>query len=558
MPNLTTCSQKEWDAALPGIARPAAAAAATGGDAPLAGGRRRAAKMAPLRAYEKAMRKQVQRGIIPGFCSIVIWGDQVLHVDAHGYADLERKSPMRTDTIVRLYCMGKSIVATALLLLVERGQCALEDDVASYIPAFAKTRVVAKPLNDAVSAEDRPPVGTLTLRRLLCHCSGLGYGKEFNYAPEGAAERSYHRLVLAVESGRVKNIAAFCDELAALPLRREPGAAFEYSYGLDVIGRIIEVVSGQPLDVFLEESLFRPLGMHDTGFSVPQDKLPQLAALYGSIGTARALREVPMSQQLPVGAPEWSLTRLDGQRPENSAWAMGGCPVLSGGGLMGHNRGGLVSTLNDQARFFLMLARGGALPGGPRILKEETVRAMVGSDWLRMPECLGAPQTNTGLGGVTAAGLFGWNALGELGVNEKTGTPDEFELHEYGYAGIAETFWSINPSRDLVILWFSQQVDNRSWTSPAGNLWAAARRAVSGKAALGQEPAARKRTHSEAEPEEKAEAAVPNRSIASDRISAVPLGGGGVGGCGGGGTDGAPPPPQRRRLSRKGAEAPRG
>merc|ERR1712232_376428 len=147
----------------------------------------------------------------------------------------------------------------------------------------------------------------------------------------------------------------------------------------------------------------------------------------------------------------------------------------------GNNKGGLVSTLNDQARFFLALAKGGALPGGARILKKETVEQMVSHEWLRMPECIGQAQTNTGLGGVTAQGAFGWNALGELGVaptvNAKV-DPEAFECGEYGYAGVAETFWSINPARELVILWFTQQVDNRSWTKPTASLWVAARRAV--------------------------------------------------------------------------------
>lgn len=119
------------------------------------------------------------------------------------------------------------------------------------------------------------------------------------------------------------------------------------------------------------------------------------------------------------------------------------------------------------------------MPGGRRILQERTVKAMVSHDWLAMPECIGQPQINEeGLGGITGRGRFGWNAVGELGMNEDQEPPDAFEMGEYGYGGIAETYWSINPRRGLVILWFSQQVDNHSWSSEAANLWLAARAAV--------------------------------------------------------------------------------
>lgn len=239
---------------------------------------------------------------------------------------------------------------------------------------------------------------------------------------------------------------------------------------------MIEVVSGLSLDNFLEKELFKPLGMADTGFSVPTKKLNRLSALYSSLGTAVSLGEATMDRKLDE---EWDLIRIDGQTPAESAWAEGKhCPVLSGGGIMGYNCGGLVSTMNDQARLFLMVANGGELPGGPRILRQETVNEMVACDWLALPTCLGAPQTNKGYAGVTAPGLFGWNALGELGTEPCTEEGKVFEEGEYGYAGIAETFWSVNPRRELIILWFTQQVDNFSWSDEEANIWTAARKAV--------------------------------------------------------------------------------
>jgi len=443
--------------------------------------------MAPLRAYERAIRKQVSSGIIPGYCSIVIWRDQVIHVDAHGSADLERQCPMRTDSIVRLYCVTKSVVAIALMLLVERGKCSLEDDVAKFIPAFGDLRVVppSPSGSDKPSLEREASPISVTLRQLLTHTSGLGYGKELNLPPEDEAEESYHGLVNAVEQGRVRSLEDFCERLAALPLRRPPGQGFTYSYGLDVIGRVIEVVSGQTLDMFLSEALFQPLGMCDTGFCVPRSKLDRLAALYGSYDTAQLLKQAPGKHPEERDLPAWTLFPLDGRSPAESRWAEGRhCSVLSGGGFMGHNRGGLVSTLNDLARLFLTIAKGGQLPSGARILQQSTVQMMVGQEWLRMPECLGSLLNNEAeyLPGVTNRGEIGWNALGELGMIKdpaKLGSTG-YEFQEYGYGGIAETFWSVNPSKDLVLIWITQQVDNHSWTTEKASLWVAARKAVAG------------------------------------------------------------------------------
>jgi len=357
MPNLPDCGPDEWRSLLPGVAPPVRPARrAQKGASSCSQG----VDSALLQAYRVAIRRQVDRGVIPGFCCLALWRDRVLHVDAYGHADLERGTPFRTDSIVRLYCMSKTLVATGLMVLVDRGQCSLEDEVRNFIPSFADARVAASEENSAPSPQDLPAGDGMTLRRLLTHTAGLGYGKEFNLPPESPAERSYLALVNRADRGEVPSLAAFCDEMAALPLRHRPGARFEYSYGLDVISRVIEVVSGQALEQFMEESLFAPLGMRDTGFYVPAEKLPRLAALYGSHDTATWLGEASSTRPAPKIPSE--LVRLDGQTPSESRWAKPNVgPVIAGGGMMGHNGGGLVSTLNDQARFFLMVARGGQL-----------------------------------------------------------------------------------------------------------------------------------------------------------------------------------------------------
>jgi len=246
-----------------------------------------------------------------------------------------------------------------------------------------------------------------------------------------------------------------------------------------VAGKVAEVVSGQTLDKFLDESLFRPLGMVDTGFSVPIGKRSRLATLYGNNETADLLgkkRDHEPSQPFELFPLDSSL------HSQTSAWDEGHhCMVHAGGGFMGHYCGGLVSTLNDLARLFLMLSCGGQLPGGKRILQAETVKKMVGEDWLSGPHCLGKMQQNTGQGGVTASGPFGWNALGELGVvaDRRQLSEGAFEFEEYGYGSMAEVFWSINPRRDLILIWCTQQVDNHSFShNSIASLWNAARKAV--------------------------------------------------------------------------------
>lgn len=238
------------------------------------------------------------------------------------------------------------------------------------------------------------------------------------------------------------------------------------------------MVTGKPLDVYLQDVVFQPLCMHDTGFEVKKDSIDRLAGLYANWETAQQLGILPSDFQ-DTPDPEWKLFRLDRKAPEESQWAEGRkCPVLSGGGIVGHYQGGLVSTLNDMARFCMMIVHGGCFPGGSRILQEATVKHMVGHDWLGMPECMGSPQVaGAGTTGVTAKGRFGWNALGELGVSDEPAA-DAFGAREYGYGGMAETFWSIDPSHDLTIIWLTQQIDNFSWTSEAANLWIASRKAI--------------------------------------------------------------------------------
>merc|ERR1719433_1283945 len=214
----------------------------------------------------------------------------------------------------------------------------------------------------------------MRMSHLLTHTSGLCYGTGFGDEPKDATEESYSQLVEDADCGRI-DLAEFTTRLAKIPLRFHPGDKYAYGFSTDVLGRVLEVITGQTLEACLHQRLFAPLGMRDTSFSVPSEKLDRFAACYGSAATwGNLYGELP--GRVPC-ASRPGLVRLDGDRVEDSAWCKGReCKVLSGGGIMGQFQGGLVSTVADTYQFVRMLARRGVASNGQRLLKEETVTAM--------------------------------------------------------------------------------------------------------------------------------------------------------------------------------------
>jgi len=421
-----------------------------------------------LSRFEKAARAHVDRGELPGYAACVVQAGKLAYTSSYGHADLERSSPFNADTIVRLYCFTKTYVAVAVLMLAERGLLQLTDPVSKHIASFKHIRVVK---NGTSIAKATPKVDAsiskgLTIVRLLTHTGGLSYGTDFGNAPTDAVGKMYQPLVEAVERGEVSSLADYVDRLAALPLRRAPGKKLDYSVGLDVLGRVVEVVSGRSLDSFLKSEIFEPLGMKDTGFFVPKSKLSRLAALYGSEERASRMASL-RGETLVRSKAKPKLFRLDGCRPSESWWAeRKGARLLSGGGMIGHNMGGLVSTLRDQTRFFTMLLNGGVL-GECRLLKAETVEEWCFQDVLPRQEVKGKIRRS-------GAGWSGWSSLGEVGKRrwKHDGPPmcDDYEEGEVGMGGAANTVWSVNPVRDQVTLWFSQSLDTDPWRG-TGTQW---------------------------------------------------------------------------------------
>jgi len=407
------------------------------------------------------MKERVDAGLLPGYCSCVINKGEVAHVSEYGYADLEHGRPFTKDSIVRIYCITKTIVAVGILILFERGMLKLTDMVSKYIPAFKRVCVVKCGSAISVPGPYLPSVAAkFTILRLLTHTAGVGYASDFANKATDPHTKMYEPLLGAIDKGEIASLERYVEKLAQLPLRFQPGKTLKYAMGHDILARIIEIVSGMSLDSFLKKEIFEPLGMNDTSFFVPQQKASRLAALYGNRERAErmAKRFGKWPKVLPRG--KHALCRIDGDKPSESNWFEGNqCKVLSGNGILGSNTGGLVSTLADQARFFTMLLNGGVLNKN-RILKETTLQEWAFENLLPLPGSRGKHRR-------TGCGWTGWSALGERGMKRTKTDPkarfDDYEEGEVAMGGAANTYWSVNPVRDQVTLWFSQALDSDSW-----------------------------------------------------------------------------------------------
>ncbi len=289
-----------------------------------------------LNRIRGALSAYVDSGKIPGVITAVARDGRLAHFEVQGLMDIEAGKEMRPDTIFRIYSMTKPVTGVAVLILYEEGRFLLNDPVAKYLPEFADARVYV-----GGSAENprTEPARTMTIRHLLTHTSGLLYGGE---SEDGVAEM-YKRA----EIWKAATLEDFVKRLAAVPLAAQPGTKWNYSVSLDVLGRLVEVVAGRPFDRFIGERIFAPLGMIDTGFSVPREELDRFAASYGpdDDGGLKLLDAPGESDYLD---------------PESIPYG-------------GH---GLISTAADYLRFAQMLANSGELDG-VRILGRKTVDLMM-------------------------------------------------------------------------------------------------------------------------------------------------------------------------------------
>ncbi|GAA1286661.1 serine hydrolase domain-containing protein [Pseudonocardia aurantiaca] len=368
-----------------------------------------------LQRVDTHFRRYVDDGRLAGWTIVVARRGRVAHLTHHGLADVEAQRAVADNTLWRIYSMTKPITSVAALMLVEQGALQLNDPVSRYIPAFADARVYAG--GSAANPGTVPATEPVRVWHLLTHTAGLTYGWHHAHA----VDEMYRAKGFEFGAPRGMDLAAACEVWAGIPLLFQPGAEWNYSVATDVLGRVVEVASGQPLDGFFSEHVFGPLGMTDTAFSVSPDDVERLAALYVPNPAGGLVRNTVMGE---------AVTREPA--------------FLSGGG-------GLVSTAGDYHRFAQMLARGGELDGA-RLLGPHTVAYMTrnhlpgGADLHAYGRPLFAESPYRGVG-------FGLGFSVVVDAAEGKALTHE---GEYAWGGLASTAFYVDPAAEVTAMFFTQ------------------------------------------------------------------------------------------------------
>jgi CubicO group peptidase (beta-lactamase class C family) len=358
-----------------------------------------------LARLRDTLASHAERGRIPGAIVAVGLGGHVETCAAVGRLDAKTGAPMREDAIFRIYSMTKPVVSLAALMLVEEGKLQLGDPVSAYLPAFARQQVA---IEEGGSVRLQPALRPATVHDLLRHTAGLTY----EFLGDSAVQRQYQDAKIF---SRERSNAQFAQAIAGLPLAYQPGTCWEYSRATDVLGALLEVVDGAPLGQLLQRRIFGPLGMRDTGFSVPQAQWQRIAE--------------PLERDPDSGA---AVALLD---PRS-------VPAFESGG------GGLLSTAADYLRFMRLL-QGRGTADGVRLVSRKTVDWMTADHVGRLPLAgdLLPPGHGFGLGVAvrTTAGL----------------APFPGSTGQYFWSGIAGTYFLIDPAEDLFALLLLQAPNQR-------------------------------------------------------------------------------------------------
>lgn len=366
-----------------------------------------------LRRIDAHFARYVDEGRLPGWLVVVSRRGEIAHLSAYGSRDLGTGAPVEPDTLFRIFSMTKPVVSVALMTLYEEGALTLEDPVADYIPSFADVRVYES--GPAAAPVTRPAEEPVRIWHLLTHTAGLVYGWQ---RPDTLGE-IYRDAGLAGPDLPGESLADFADRVAGLPLLFDPGTGWTYSVAVDVLGRVIEVASGLPLERFLAERIFEPLGMADTGFHAGEGELHRAAALYA----------VGPGGRLTLTAPGDGMSR----RPQ----------VPSGGS-------GLISTAADYHRFLQLLLRGGELDGvrllGPRTIGYMTRNHLPGGadlkGFARTPFGEAVPGEGFGLGFAVVQDPVAVRAIASPG--------------EYHWGGAAGTVFWVDPAEEITVIFLTQ------------------------------------------------------------------------------------------------------
>ncbi len=382
------------------------------------------------RLDEVMKRRYVDGGYLPGLLAYVYRKGQLVHTSLCGQMDIERGRPLREDAIFRIYSMSKPITAVALMMLVEEGLIGLDDLVHTHIPAWKDLGVYASGMPSLLadappSFITRPVERPMKVVDLATHTSGLTYG----FMMRTAVDAAYRRAKIT-DRQTPGGLTEMVDQLAKIPLDFSPGTAWNYSVAIDVLGYLVEKLSGMRFGEFLRTRLFEPLGMHDTAFYVPSDKTERFTSCYQPETGGRGLKLQDDARESTYAKP----------------------PSLESGG------GGLVSTAHDYLRFCTMMLNGGTLDG-VQILSPKTV-ALFSLNYL---------PGNREIADMAMPGMFsesGYAGVGfslGCGVNidvAKTRLPGT--VGEYFWGGAAATAFWIDPTEELTVVFMTQVIGSEA------------------------------------------------------------------------------------------------
>jgi CubicO group peptidase (beta-lactamase class C family) len=350
---------------------------------------------------------------LPGMVALFTRNGQIVYQKAFGYADFQTKKAMKTDDIFRIASMSKAITSTAVMMLYEEGKFSLDDPISKFIPEFKNPKVLKSFKFSDSTYTTEPAKSEITIRHLLTHTSGLGYGvidgdERFNVMYKKAG------IVDLYTTNPVK-ISDNIKKLAKLPLHHNPGEKFTYSEGLDVLGYFIEIVSGKSFDEYLRQHLFEPLGMSDTYFYLPDSKKDRLVYIHK-----------PDSLQKWVRFP---VTFYDPNYPISGAKTF-----FSGGA-------GLSSTAKDYATFLQMLLNGGTM-NGKRFLSRTTVELLTATN-----------QTGNLFGGPNGDSFFslGFSVISQNGEAKGNGSAGRFN-----WGGYFNTNYWADPKEKIIMVLMKQ------------------------------------------------------------------------------------------------------
>jgi CubicO group peptidase (beta-lactamase class C family) len=366
--------------------------------------------------------RYVDAGRFPGTQLLVYRRGKVVHSSVQGYADIERKTAMKDDTIFRIYSMTKPLTSVAFMMLVEEGRVALDEPVHKYIPEWKNLGVFQAGITPAFLT--KPPSRPMLIVDLLRHTSGLTYA----FQQRSNVDAAYRELKIG-EIEKAGTLQSMIDDLAKIPLDFSPGEAWNYSVSTDVIGYLVGKISGKPFEQFLQERILAPLGMSDTGFFVPANKAHRFAACYSADGKG-------------------GLTLQDD--PASSSFLSPPSLISAGGGLC--------STAADYLTFCRALLNGGEL-GGVRLLGPKTLTLMTSN---HLPGGRYLPEMSKSMFSEAAYNGIGFG-LGFSVTMDPAQTLMPGSAGEYAWGGAATTSFWIDPAEELITIFMTQVLPSSAY-----------------------------------------------------------------------------------------------